>query len=166
MEIFLTSHLIKDYIGCKLRNCNKYMYKVLIIEDENAYQKILKDAFEKEDFEVTVASDYKQVMHYVGQNRPDIILLDVMLPGGVNGFDLLERLKANKTTRNIPVIIITNVASEEKVAQEIGTSFYFIKSETTISQIIEKVKQILSKPVDEGGEEDELTTKKSAKVKV
>ncbi len=120
------------------------MYKVLIIEDELAYQKILKDTFEKDNFEVIITSEISQARVYLDQNSPDVILLDVMLPGGENGFDFLERLKVNKKTQNIPVIMITNVASEKKVAHEIGTSFYFIKSETTMEQIIEKVKQVLA----------------------
>jgi len=119
------------------------MLKVLIIEDETGYQKILKDTFEKEQFEVTLASTGKQGATDLLQNVPDIILLDIILPGGMNGFDFLEQLKANEKTKNIPVIVITNLASEEKVATQIGASSYFVKSDTTISQIMEKVRQLL-----------------------
>src|SRR3990167_5049919 len=116
--------------------------KVLIIEDDTAYQRILKDALEKERFEVIFASEGNQGISEIAKNRPNIILLDIMLPGGMNGFDVLERLKADTKTREIPVIVITNLDSEEKVAKEIGTSFYFVKSETSINQIVEKVKQL------------------------
>ena len=116
---------------------------LLIVEDETAYQTILKDTFEKEQFEVVLASEAKKASAEVVKNRPDVVLLDIMLPGGMNGFDFLEQLKANKSTSNIPVIVITNLASEEKVAKDIGASFYFIKSDTSIKQIVEKVKEII-----------------------
>lgn len=119
------------------------MSRVLIIEDEAAYGQILKDSFEKEKFEVVVFSDVRQAIAEIDKNRPDVILLDIMLPGGMNGFDLLEKIKANKLTKNIPVIVVTNLGSEEKVAREIGADFYFIKTETTIDQIIKKVKQLI-----------------------
>lgn len=120
------------------------MNKVLIIEDEPAYQRILKEAFEKEQYEVTLASTAEQGTLEISKNPPDIILLDIMLPGGKHGFDFLEDLKAKEHAKHIPVIIITNLASEEKIAKKIGASFYFIKSETSIKLIIEKVKQLLS----------------------
>lgn len=119
------------------------MPKVLIIEDETAYQKILKETLQKEQFEVFLASQGKQGMAGVIRNRPDIILLDIILPGGTNGFDFLEQLKANESMRDIPVIVITNLANEEKTAKEIGADFYFVKSDTTIPQIIEKAKELL-----------------------
>ena len=120
------------------------MSRVLIIEDETAYQKVLKDTFEKGQFEVALASDIKQGIAEIAKVKPDIILLDIILPGGVNGFDFLEQIKADKNTRDIPVIVITNLASEEKVAKDIGASYYFTKSDTKIEQIMDKVKQILS----------------------
>lgn len=119
------------------------MKKILIVEDETGYQKILKDTFEKEQFEVVLALEAKQAMVEVIKNRPDIILLDIILPGGMNGFDFLEQLKANEKISDIPVVVITNLASEEKVAKEIGASCYFVKSDTSIVQIIEKVRQLL-----------------------
>lgn len=119
------------------------MSKVLIIEDEPAYQKILKDTFEKEHFEVILSSDTKQAIAGIAKARPDVILLDIMLPGGMNGFDFLEHLKANELTAKIPVVVVTNLSSEEKTAKEIGAFYYFTKSDTTITQIIEKVKELL-----------------------
>jgi DNA-binding response OmpR family regulator len=119
------------------------MYKVLVVEDETAYQKILKDTFEKEKFEVILTSEGKGALTEMSKVLPDVILLDIMLPGGMNGFDFLEQIKVNESTKNIPVIVITNLSSEEKVAKEIGATSYFVKSETTIEQIISKVKEVL-----------------------
>ena len=120
------------------------MAKALIIEDETAYQKILKDALEKENFEVSLASGCNDGINRVVKDHPDIILLDIMLSGGMNGLDFLEKLKANENTKKIPVIIITNLSSDEKVAKEIGAVYYFVKSETTIELIIQKVNEVLN----------------------
>ena len=127
------------------------MYNILIVEDETAYQRILKDTFEKEKFKVALASGCKEALTEVDKQIPDIVLLDIMLPGGMNGFDFLEQIKANEKTKAIPVIIITNLSSEKKVAEEIGVDSYFIKSETTIQQIISKVKEILNNKSLVGG---------------
>lgn len=120
------------------------MYKVLIIEDEPSYQQLLKNAFEKEQFKVVLASGVKQGITEIAKITPNIILLDIMLPGGMNGFDLLEQLKVKENTKNIPVIVLTNLDSEEKVAKEIGASSYFIKSDTSIQEIIKKARQLMS----------------------
>jgi len=57
-------------------------------------KKILKDSFEKEKFNVILASEVRQAFDEIAIKRPDLILLDIMLPGGMNGFDFLEQLKA------------------------------------------------------------------------
>lgn len=119
------------------------MYRILIIEDEPALQQILKDAFEKEQFEVILASKGNQATIQTAKTHPDVIILDIMLPGGMNGFDLLEQFKSNQQTKDIPIIILTNIDSEEKVAKEVGASSYFIKSNTSIKQIVKKVKELV-----------------------
>lgn len=119
------------------------MYRVLIIEDEPAYLAILAESFTKEDFDVVVAKDVKEGILEVVKGHFDVILLDIMLPGGMNGFDFLERLKASKSTKDIPVIVITNLPTEEKVAKKIGAACYLVKSETTIEQIMLKTKELI-----------------------
>lgn len=118
--------------------------KILIIEDETGYQKILKSSFEKEGFEVIVTSDAGFARAEVIRNRPDVILLDIILPGHINGFDFLEDLKGNTNTKDIPVIVITNLETEEKTAKEIGADFYFVKSNTTISEVVNKTKELIN----------------------
>lgn len=122
---------------------NKVM-KILIIEDEAGYQKILKKSFETEGFEVIVVRDAEQARAEVIKNRPNIILLDIILPGHLNGFDLLEELKVGKISKDIPVVVVTNLESEEKVSKKIGAAFYFVKANTAISQIVNKVKELLN----------------------
>lgn len=121
------------------------MYRVLIVEDETAYSWILKDTLEKKNCSVAVASNVKQAVTLIANKLPDVILLDIMLPGDKNGFDFLKQLKVGVETKNIPVIVLTNLVNEEIVAKQIGATSYFVKSETTIEKIVNMVKQLMFK---------------------
>ncbi|HEY5600750.1 MAG TPA: response regulator [Patescibacteria group bacterium] len=116
---------------------------VLIIEDEFQILDIYKTKLEREGFRVFTAKNGKDGLSIVNSNKPDLIILDIILPGGMNGFDILEKLKSDSKTKNIPVIVLTNLDSEEKVAKEIGANDYFFKAGTTIDEVAAKVKEYL-----------------------
>ena len=67
-----------------------------------------------------------------------------MLPGGMHGFDLLERLKADEKLKKIPVIVLTNLESEEKVAKDIGAIDYIVKVHVDPKDVMEKIKKVLA----------------------
>ncbi len=117
------------------------MQKVLIIEDDNLIQQIYKEALTSEGFEVIQAFLGKEGLSMATSEKPALIILDAMLPYGMNGFDVLEKLKKDINLADIPVLMLTNLDSEEKTALSIGASEYIIKANTSISQVIEKVKQ-------------------------
>lgn len=73
----------------------------------------------------------------------DLVLLDIMLPGGMNGFDVLEDLKRNQLTSSIPVIVLTNLDSERETALKIGAADYAVKANTSIEETVQKIKQQL-----------------------
>lgn len=85
----------------------------------------------------------------VKTENPDLILLDVMLPGGMNGFDVLEDLKRTEATKNIPVIILTNLDSETNVAKSIGAKDYLVKANTTKDDLVKIVMDCLEAPCPE-----------------
>lgn len=120
------------------------MYSVLIVEDEQAIHSLLKSEFIKEGFSVSVAINAKEALSVLSP-APDIIILDIMLPGGKNGFDLLEELKHNPGYSNIPVMVLTNLATEETTARLMGASDYILKADTPIRTVIERVKTLISK---------------------
>lgn len=122
------------------------MQKVLIIEDENLTQQIYKDALTTEGFAVVQAFSGKQGLTMAKSEQPSIIILDVMLPFGMNGFDVLEELKKDLNLRDIPVLMFTNLDSEEKTALSIGASDYIIKANTSISEVIKKIKKHIKTP--------------------
>lgn len=119
------------------------MAKILLIEDDNLLQKLYQGKLTDEGFEVVVTDDGKKGLSLVKSGNFDLILLDIMLPGGINGFDVLESLKKDEILRQIPVIVLTNLDCEEKIAREIGAVDYFIKAKVTPAQIIAKIKEIL-----------------------
>lgn len=119
------------------------MAAILLIEDDKLLQELYKGKLADEGYEVMLAADGKKGLSLIKSQKFDLILLDIMLPGGINGFDVLESLKKDKTQQDIPVIVLTNLESEEKVAREIGATDYFIKAKVTPNQIVDRIKEIL-----------------------
>lgn len=120
--------------------------KILMVEDDMFLLKLYGDQFSRAGFEFSVASNGVEGMHKVEQNRPDLILLDLMLPRK-NGFEMLEELQKSKDTRDIPVIVITNLGQESdiKEARNLGVKDYLIKTEVRVSDVLEKIKKQLQK---------------------
>jgi len=117
--------------------------KVLVVEDNINLRKLIVEKLEQEGFDTFVAETAEHGMHLVKEKRPNLILLDIMLPGGMNGFDLLEQLKRDPILKAIPVIILTNLSTEEKTAEEIGATDYIIKSNISLDEVVLKVKDHL-----------------------
>ncbi len=84
----------------------KKALKVLVVDDEIPIQRIVKFNLEKEGYEVFVADDGKKALESVKQNKPALILLDVMMPE-LDGYEVCKILKKNAKTKNIPVIMLT-----------------------------------------------------------
>jgi DNA-binding response OmpR family regulator len=119
--------------------------KILIVEDDHSLQAIYKDKFDQEGFAVFQAFNGQQGLTIAKDNPPDIILLDVMLPEGMNGFDLFEQLKRDDRLKVVPVIIFTNLDSEKNIAMTMGAADYIVKANTSIDELVAKVKQHLQK---------------------
>ncbi len=114
--------------------------KILIIEDDESLAQVLEDKLVHEGFEVTRSISAREGLVLIKNQKPNLILLDVMLPGGMHGFDLLEELKRDENLSAIPVFMLTNLDSEEKNAKEIGAAEYIVKANTLMADIIKKIK--------------------------
>lgn len=112
------------------------MKKILVVEDDVSLLKAYREMFKPEEFQMIEASNGQDGIARVNEEKPDVILLDIMLPGGMNGFDVLEQLKKNSATKQIPVIVTTNLDTEEKVAKTIGACGYIVKSDTTKDELV------------------------------
>lgn len=115
--------------------------KVLIIEDDGEIQSLYKDRLTAEGFEVIQETSGNKGFFAAKDNNPDLIILDIMLPGGINGFDVLEKLKKDSRYKRIPVVVLTNLDSEEKVAREIGAVDYVVKANASLDEVVAKVKK-------------------------
>ena len=122
------------------------MKKILFIEDESALQKSFGEFLKKEGYKMVSALDGKTGLELAKKIKPDLILLDLILPR-MDGFEVLKNLKEKEETRNIPVIIFTNLERPEDVdrALELGAKTYLVKANYTLKEVIEKVKKALEK---------------------
>ena len=120
------------------------MKKILFIEDESALQKTLSDYLKKEGYEVISALDGESGLRLAQTQKPDLILLDLILPK-MDGFEVLRKLMENPETKEIPVIILTNLERMEDIgrALELGAKTYLVKANYTLKEVTEKVKQTL-----------------------
>lgn len=118
--------------------------KVLIVEDDEFLRALTAKRLEKEDYAVVVAVDGESVLTQATDNHPDIILLDLLLPG-LNGFEVLEKLKANDTLKHIPIIVFSNLGQKEDVerAKKLGANDFLIKANFTLDDVVIKIKEIL-----------------------
>lgn len=117
------------------------MKTILIIEDDNQVSKIYEEALSNNGFKTISADTGNKALTLLQSVKPDLVILDIMLPDGMNGFDVLEQMKSNPDLKTIPVVILTNLDSERKTAMEIGAADYLMKADTTLDQIVSKVKK-------------------------
>jgi CheY-like chemotaxis protein len=117
--------------------------KVLLVEDDVALQKILSEKISSLGASVSVSATGQDGLAKIKSELPNLILLDIMLPGGMNGFDVLESIKKDPTTKNIPVLVLTNLDTEQKTAMDIGAAGYFVKTNISLDEIVLKVKNLL-----------------------
>lgn len=118
---------------------------ILIVEDETDLREALKTVFNYEDFVVYTASDGEAGLKIALEQKPDIILLDVLMPK-MDGVTVLKNLRADEWGKTVKVIVLTALDDLEKVAEIIsaGGDDYIVKTNVTLSAIAQKVKEKLA----------------------
>ena len=116
--------------------------KVLMIEDDRFLRKIYKNKLTLAGFEFIEATNGLEGLNKVISEKPDIVLLDVVLPRK-SGFDVLIEMKEKKETKKIPVIILSNLGQESDVKRgfSLGVQEYLIKPEISLSDAVDKVRE-------------------------
>lgn len=120
------------------------MKKILFIEDESALQKTFGDILKQGGYEMISALDGEIGFNLAKTKKPDLILLDLVLPR-MHGFEVLKKLKKEPETKEIPVIVLTNLEKMEDVEQavKLGAVAYLVKAQYTIEEVIEKIKKAI-----------------------
>jgi DNA-binding response OmpR family regulator len=103
-------------------------HRILVVDDESDVVLIIKTTLQAEGYDVASATNGKDALEEAFETLPDLIVLDVMMPG-MTGFDVLRELKANESTATVPVVMLTGVSDKKKIqeALESGIDYYVVK---------------------------------------
>ncbi len=120
--------------------------KILIIEDETALLYALKAELSQNNFEVLTAVDGEKGLEAIEQEKPNVVILDLLLPG-IDGFEILRRTKKNPATKNIPIIVITNLGDKESFekGKKLGADDYLVKTDYSLEEVIKKLNNLIEK---------------------
>ncbi len=118
--------------------------KVLVVEDDKFLRELILQKLAKEGYETSEAIDGEEGIKKIKEEKPHLILLDLILPG-IDGFEVLSRMRDDSAVSSIPVIILSNLGQKEDVEKglKLGAADYLIKAHFTPGEIIEKIKNIL-----------------------
>ena len=120
------------------------MSKIILVEDEQILLKALSIQLLSAGFEVLTANNGESGLELIKKEKPDAILLDIMMPK-MNGFEVLEKLKKDELLKNIPVIVLSNQGqeAEKQKGMELGAVDYYVKSDTDLTDLTAKVQAVL-----------------------
>lgn len=121
------------------------MAKILIVEDDKFLRELLSEKIGKEGYEVLEALDGEEGVKKAKEEQPDLVLLDIILPG-IDGFEALRQMRSAPQGANFPIIVLSNLGQKEDVdkAMELGATDYLIKAHFTPGEIITKIKTVLA----------------------
>lgn len=117
--------------------------RILAVDDETDVLLIIKTALQCEGFEVMTATNGADALAVARDTPPDLVILDVMMPG-MSGFDVLRELKADERTCTVPVIMLTGVSEKKRIGEALasGTDYYIIKP-FEFADLLAKVNEVL-----------------------
>ncbi len=120
--------------------------KILIAEDEPGLMEMYKLYFERAGYNVRNAENGKQCIDFAKNERPDIILLDILMPR-VDGWQVLKELKGSEETKSIPILVFSNLGQTQEIQKglDLGADDYVIKSNLTPKELLVKVEQMILK---------------------
>jgi len=120
--------------------------KILMIEEDKFLRKIYKNKLNQAGFEFSEAINGEEGLNKIIFEKPNLVLLDLILPKK-SGFEVLTEMKRKRETRNIPVIIVSNLAQESDIKRGIslGATDYLVKPNVSLSEVVERIKECLVK---------------------
>lgn len=122
------------------------MAKILLVEDDMALRDIYSARFEAEGYDVVTASDGEMALSVAVKQKPNLIVLDVMMPK-ISGFDVLDILRATPETKDTKIIMMTALSqpADMEKGKLLGADEYLVKSQVTLTDVVNKVKEVLAK---------------------
>lgn len=119
---------------------------ILLVEDDSFLRKLLSDKLQHEGFELFEATNGQEALDFLKNTKPILMLLDLMMPG-VDGFQVLESVRKEERIKDLPVIILSNVAEKHLLerVQTLGADDYLIKAHFVLEEIIERINNVLKK---------------------
>ena len=118
--------------------------KILVIEDDRFLRELISQKLLKEGYDIAEAVDGEGGIESVKIEKPDLVLLDLILPG-IDGFEVLARIKADPDVSETPIIILSNLGQKDDIEKglKMGAIDYLIKAHFTPSEIIEKIRAVM-----------------------
>ena len=126
----------------KQKTVKKY---ILVVEDEDIYAKLLQKRLTEKGYDVKVVGNGKSAMISLKKRRPDLVLLDLVLPI-MDGYELLEKVRKDETLKNLKVMILSNLGQEVEIrrAKNLGVPDFVIKTNISLEGMLEKVRKFIS----------------------
>ncbi len=120
--------------------------KILVVEDEEILLTALSEELKQEGFEVVGAKDGVEGVEKAASEKPDLVLLDLVMPR-LDGIGALKQMKEQDTTKDIPVVILTNLSDYDKIsdALSLGAMDYLVKANYRLEELVTKIKTVLER---------------------
>lgn len=120
--------------------------KIVLAEDDSFLSSMYVTKLQLSGYDVTHAEDGEKAVELIGSTKPDLILLDIVMPKK-SGFEVLEEIKKNPELENIPVILLTNLSQKDDVDRglNLGANDYLIKAHFTPSEVVSKIEKLVTK---------------------
>ena len=124
--------------------------RIIIVEDDQFLRALVVKKLSQEGFELSEAIDGEDGIKKIKEEKPAVVLLDLILPG-IDGFEVLTRMKKDPELAEIPVIILSNLGQKEEIERGLGLGAvdYLVKAHFTLTEIIDKIKQVLGEESSE-----------------
>ncbi len=120
--------------------------KILFVEDDEFFADIMTMKLKGSGCEVRHVADGDSVFPAISKEKPDVMILDIMLPGGMDGYAIIEKLKADPVNGKIPIIILSNLSREEDIEKgmKLGAFKYMTKAHVTPNDVVGSLQEAIA----------------------
>jgi len=117
---------------------------ILVVEDDQFLRDLIVKKLEEEGLNIIQAVDGEEGLQFIKENKPALVLLDLILPG-IDGFEVLKQVKSDPETKDIPIIILSNLGQKDDIERglELGARDFMVKAHFTPEEIVKKAKEVL-----------------------